>query len=99
MKDNVEQFKELTESLAELYERKNHDYGNSFENNLDEFGLLPALIRLKEKYDRFRTLSTTKAAVDDENIEDTLMDMASYCIMTAMWVRKVGDNRKRIIIE
>ena len=40
LSDNVGQFMSITQNMAKTYAAKNHDYGNSFEESLDEFGLL-----------------------------------------------------------
>lgn len=91
--DSVLNFKELTKKMAETYERKNHDYGNSFEVSMNEEGLAAARIRLGDKWLRFKQLSKGKEAlVKDESIRDTLLDMANYCIMTVMWM----DNQNKV---
>ena len=42
-------------------------------------------IRLSDKFNRFKTLSRgTEAAVKDESIRDTLIDLANYAIMTVL---------------
>jgi hypothetical protein len=85
-------FKELTKKMAETYERKNHDYGNSFDISMDEEGLAAARIRMGDKWLRFKQLSKgEEALVKDESIRDTLLDMANYAIMTVMWM----DNQKK----
>ena len=76
----------ITEELTNLYLKKNHDYGNSFDISLDEDGLLVAKIRLGDKYQRFGSLLKKKQEVEDESRRDTLIDMANYAIMTVMWM-------------
>lgn len=91
--NSVLNFKELTKKMAETYERKNHDYGNSFDVSMNEEGLAAARIRLGDKWLRFKQLSKGKEAlVKDESIRDTLLDMANYCIMTVMWM----DNQDKV---
>src|SRR5574344_2020498 len=86
--DNVEQFKKITAKMAELYEEKNRNYGNSFDKSLDEDGLLVSKIRLGDKYNRFSSLVKQKSeGTSDESIVDTLVDLANYAIMTVMWMR------------
>jgi hypothetical protein len=67
--------------LTALYERKNHDYGDSFAQNYDEFGMVYPIIHLKEKLDRLKSICNDGAKVH-ESIEDTLLDLANYAIMT-----------------
>ena len=48
-----------------------------------EFGNQAILIRLSDKFFRLKTLlqSGSAAQVSDESIEDTLLDLANYCLM------------------
>lgn len=82
-----EVFQNITEGMLEVFKRKNADYGNSFDKSLDEDGLLVAKVRLGDKYNRFSQLIKQSQQVDDESLEDTLLDMANYAIMTVMWMR------------
>lgn len=79
---------EILNELHETYVRKNADYGNSFDDLLDEDGLIVAKIHLKEKLNRFGSLIKQEAQVKEESIEDTLLDMANYAILTIMNIRK-----------
>lgn len=83
----IERFKSIQEEGLKLYTKKNHDYGDAFDKSLDEDGLVVAKIRLKDKIRRFETLLKSDALVH-ESIEDTLLDMANYAIMTISWLRK-----------
>ena len=94
--DNVEQFKKMTAKMAELYEEKNRNYGNSFDKSLDEDGLLVSKIRLGDKYNRFSNLLKQKSkGTSDESIKDTLIDLANYAIMTIMWLE---NNTNTVLI-
>ena len=83
---NVEKLRAILEEMAQTYERKNHDYGNSFDDSLDRHGLVASVVRIGDKMNRFETLSKKKAMVADESLRDTLLDMANYAIMTVMWI-------------
>ena len=77
----VETHIKICESMSNLYERKNHDYGDSFAKMRKEFDNA-ILIRIYDKYSRLKTLkSGVEQKVLDENIKDTLFDLANYCIM------------------
>lgn len=65
-----------------LYERKNHDYGDSFGKSFVEYGMAMPCIRLEDKLNRLKALTKADAEVMDETIDDTLMDLANYAIMT-----------------
>lgn len=81
-------FNTLLDQIKDTHERKNHDYGDSFTKSMDEFGMTAAAIRLTDKLSRFKALINSEAKVKDESIEDTLLDMASYAIMTVEYLEK-----------
>ena len=86
---NVDKFKKITANMAVIFEEKNKNYGNSFDKTLDEDGLLVAKIRLSDKLNRFSSLiKLDSSGTIDENICDTLLDLANYAIMTVMWMDK-----------
>ncbi len=68
-----------------IYERKNHDYGDSFHETFIEEGMAMARIRLSDQLNRFKALSRNgNQQVADESLRDTLLDLANYAIMTVM---------------
>ena len=82
----IHPFQEITNGLYETYCKKNRDYGNSFEQSLNKFGEISALIRISDKYNRLCSLITNKEQeVKDESIDDTILDMANYLIMWQMY--------------
>lgn len=101
----VESFKSVTSKMAETYEKKNHDYGDSFDKSLDKFGLIASVVRMGDKMNRIESLINKSIQnpaypsvsvkdvnlVKDESIKDTLLDLANYAIMTVMWM----DNQKK----
>ena len=87
MNYKIQEFKNITQEMLETYSRKNVDYDDAFTKSLEEDGLLVAKIRLGDKYKRFSALIKQENLVKDESIEDTLLDMASYAIMTIMFNR------------
>lgn len=87
--DNVKQFNELAQSMCELYEKKNADYGDSFNISLDKYGIIAALTRMSDKFNRIENLILNQnKKVEDEKIEDTLIDLANYAMMTVLWMKK-----------
>ena len=80
----------ILNEIRQLYNRKNADYGNSFDKTLDEFGLVASATRMSDKFNRFKSLIKNPAQVSDEKIEDTLIDLASYAMMTIKWMRQNG---------
>ena len=82
----------ILNEIRQLHNRKNADYGDSFDKTLDEFGLVASATRMSDKFNRFKSLIRcgSSARVEDEKIEDTLIDLASYAIMTIKWMRRNG---------
>lgn len=85
------EFKEIADAMAKTYRAKNKDYGDSFGRSVQRHGLISALTRISDKYNRLEQLVMSgEARVKDETMEDTLLDMASYCIMTVMEIRRMN---------
>lgn len=81
----------ICKELNDTYEKKNHDYGDSFGETYKKLGIISAITRISDKYNRLVTLCTLpeeERKVKDESISDTLLDMANYCIMTEIELRK-----------
>lgn len=90
---NGERHARICNELTQLYERKNHDYGNSFHKTFVEEGMAMARIRLGDKLNRFKTLSRNgERQVNNESIRDTLLDLANYAIMTVMEMEVADDD-------
>lgn len=83
---NVKKFNEIVCKMADTYEKKNADYGDSFGQTCDEFGIIAAIVRMNDKMNRIKQLSKKNALVTDESIKDTILDLANYAVMTLMWV-------------
>ena len=78
-------FKEITDEMNALYERKNHDYGNSFSETYRKLGVISATTRMLDKMNRVVSLVTKEQQkVNDESLRDTLIDLANYAVMTIM---------------
>jgi hypothetical protein len=84
-------FDDFCKYIMDLHHRKNTDYGNAFHELYKKFGALNYVYpRLYEKLSRVESLLRNKkdaktsdcALVTDEKISDTLLDIATYCIMT-----------------
>ena len=84
----IDNFDTILSIMSSLYHNKNHDYGNSFEKSCNEFGLISPIIRMSDKLNRLKTLSKTSPVIGDEKIEDTLLDLANYAVMTLVWLKE-----------
>ena len=69
--------------------RKNHDYGNSFEKSLDTFGLVAGIVRMNDKFERLVSLNdpSKDAQIASESLVDTLEDLSNYAAMAACWLK------------
>ena len=81
--NKTEKFKEIVTTMADLYARKNSDYGDSFGESVKEFGAVAGIVRISDKFNRLKSLllGNKERMVSDESVMDTLTDMACYCIM------------------
>ena len=75
--------------VAELVNRKNHDYGKSFDKSVDKYGAAAYFLRITDKISRAETLSNKDALVLDEKIEDTLKDIIGY---TLLYINYLNDK-------
>lgn len=87
-------FERVTEEMHATWRAKNADYGSSFDDGIDRFGLVSAAVRICDKANRFASLADGKSAqVKTESLRDTLMDLANYSVMTVMRLdREKGDE-------
>jgi len=92
--DKAEIHQRICNSLNDLYRRKNADYGDSFGKQFAEYGIVSSAIRLEDKFNRFKNLIKNEAKVKDETIEDTLLDMANYAIMTVVELKLEGKENE-----
>ena len=86
---------QICSDILEMYKKKNNDYGDSFAR-LREIFDSAILIRLYDKYHRLESLKDgTEQRVNDESVEDTLMDLAGYCILELIEIRLEKQNSKK----
>ena len=100
--NRVERHREICENLNKIYEQKNSDYGNSFGETFKKLGIISAITRISDKYNRICSLATKSAEerkVKDESIKDTLLDMANYCIMTVIEIENENGEESKSVNE
>lgn len=99
--ENVVSFRDIQDKLVNIYAKKNHDYGDSFNEGCNELGVGYAFSRIFDKTKRFQTLAkgimnnNLSIEVQDETIEDTIMDLANYCMMYLAWRDKHISIREK----
>ena len=86
--EDVEHFSNKAKECIELYAKKNHDYGNSFEKGCNDIGQAYAIGRLYDKMNRLVNVSRSESEVKDESVEDTLKDLACYSLMYLAYLDK-----------
>lgn len=79
--------------MIKLYTKKNHDYGDSFNQGMKDIGLAYGVGRLYDKMNRILTLMKVKAEVNDESIQDTVQDLACYGVMLSVYLKKYSNTQ------
>lgn len=75
--------KEYCDKLNKIYVAKNHDYGDCISKCIDTYGYVSMLVRMDDKLHRLNTLIAKKENAEvSESIEDTLLDLANYALIT-----------------
>jgi hypothetical protein len=98
------EFYKLLEQMAALHSRKNHDYAGTKDplRNLkasERMGIAPAigvLVRLQDKMSRLESFAQQgELLVKDESVEDTLMDLAVYSLLSIILRREAKANSQK----
>lgn len=87
----VDLHRDICADLTNIYERKNHDYGDAFSKSFEEWGMPMACIRMGDKLNRLKALCKDEAKVA-ESVADTLLDLANYAIMTVIELTEMNDE-------
>ena len=91
--EQVKTFACIVREMTELYAKKNHDYGNSFDEGCDKIGVGYPLGRLLDKMNRLIACMGKEDEMQvNESIEDTLKDLGCYSIMTLSYLRRKKKN-------
>ena len=94
-KNCVQTFEGVLKEMKELYNKKNNDYGNSFSETIQEFGFIPAIARLNDKFKRVKKLVKGESMSVRESMRDNLIDIANYCVLTIIEIDK--ENFKPLL--
>ena len=86
------EFREVTEWMNNVYERKNADYGDSFSKTFEKFGMMAVVVRLYDKVERISQISVNETQVKEETEKDTLLDIANYAVMALVELSKRENN-------
>jgi DNA-directed RNA polymerase delta subunit len=92
IKQKANEFRSIVNKMADLYEKKNSNYGDSFGQLYKELGPTAGLVPLWNKLHR-----ATSLIKGDENhfesIEDTLKDLACYAIMNLIEMKAEQESK------
>jgi hypothetical protein len=89
-------FKDLTNKMNDIFQAKRNDYGPSTEDTFKRYGAVSLLVRMRDKLNRLDNLLVTKisSSVNDERVEDTLLDLANYALITVLEMKKAELEAK-----
>jgi len=79
-KTDADNFREITEKMAELFEMKNADYGGTYRRMYDLFGPNYFTMMITQKMARIDSV-VNHGTNNFESIEDSFRDAANYCIL------------------
>lgn len=73
----------ILQNLEETFKAKDNDYGNSVGYTYEKYGDVSFLVRITDKFNRIESLTDPKhnITVKDEKLEDTILDLANYCLL------------------
>lgn len=101
MKNTEDPFETLLTKMLTLHKQKDQDYSgpNQRYANIrvsEEFGIPAwkgALVRLSDKYQRIKQFAASnELCVKDESVEDTLLDLANYALITLILFKEGKPN-------
>ena len=85
---DIMEIRQIALEIAQLVEKKNHDYDNSFDKTMDKYGDTAYFLRIEDKLNRLINLSKKEAKVNDEKVEDTLKDIIGYTLLMLNYKNK-----------
>lgn len=92
--EKIDRFHEIVNEMANLYAKKNSNYGDSFGKLYNDLGPIAGLVPLHNKLDRITSLIKGNQN-NFESLEDSLKDLACYAVMNLIELeqcREEGDN-------
>ena len=94
LQQKVNSHEDICRNLNDIYARKNTDYDDAFAKSLKEYGMTMPCLRIEDKLTRLKalTIHNQTQQVLDESIEDTLLDLANYAIMTLVEIKNKQEE-------
>ena len=91
MSERIDNYKRLQADMLQTFINKDSDYGDSFGKTFDKYGIVSALTRMSDKLNRLDNLASSNTMQVDESIEDTLLDLANYAMLTYLEIHKFDE--------
>jgi hypothetical protein len=91
--DEKAEYQTIVAPILALLEKKNADYGRSYDKLRAEHGQISFVIRLGDKYNRIKQLTSNDVKVKDESIQDTIKDIIGYCILELAYLEDKDANK------
>ena len=90
--NNLIRHRRILDKLHKTYAKKNSDYGDSFTDTMNKFGIEVGIARICDKYKRLENMALGKHMNVNESMKDCLLDMANYAIMLSMYLDEKYPN-------
>ena len=90
----------MCNEIHEMYIKKNSDYGDSVGELYRRLGDISFLTRISDKYNRLMNLMTKENPEQHfESVQDTIQDMANYCIIWLMEMEVLQEDIEAALIQ
>lgn len=99
--DKLTIYEHILNNLGATYNDKNHDYGDSVGGTYSKYGDISFLVRITDKFNRIQTLvaGDNDIKVKDEKIDDTILDLANYCILWLVEREYKATNKAQEVLD
>lgn len=87
-KTNSDRHRDLVNQIHDVYVDKNMKYGDAFAETIEKYGMIAALTRMNDKFNRIEQFIVNGFDDSEESLKDSLLDLANYCLMTVMEIDK-----------
>ena len=90
IEQEIKEFERLTRMMAGTFKQKRNDYGQSTTETFEKFGPVSMLTRMHDKMARLDRIlgQNVVRQVNDERVDDTLLDLANYALITIIELDK-----------
>lgn len=83
-----ERFKLIQDVNYTTYKEKNEKYGDSFSKSVQKYGMIAALTRMSDKWNRIENMILNGIEDNEESLIDSIDDLSNYLIMTHIEIEK-----------